>query len=312
MPERRRLANFYTLVGAPDDVAVRDVIVDRDLQQELSAAFASQYEEFGLERRTHVSFTRDPQYKLDVDDEVFVVKDFSLTLPTLGRGARFSSVTEEEIEGAQVRALVGVPQDPSGRASKLLLFQMIDSRKVLRRSKISILLSDRTFTRNDRSGLHVGEALTAVYRDGDLYFDSEWAVRHFLDMSQLYVEATRPQILKFFRHGRFFVDDPDVLAALTDRGMARKIASIQRRGLLETVEQEKLEAAAPDFSVTVRFRKVGGRRLIELPPVKAELKNLLRLLDQDYLRSPLSEDLFRSNSKLQVERARRAVRAPRR
>lgn len=52
-----------------------------------------------------------------------------------------------------------------------------------------------------------------------------------------------------------------------------------------------------EFGVDVSTRRLDGRRVLVVPADKPRLKDLLRLLDQDFLRSPLTADRFRVNSK---------------
>lgn len=121
----------------------------------------------------------------------------------------------------------------------LLCFQAVDGRQLLKRTRLSLVLSHDVFSRNDRSGIVIRGSLTAVHRDGNLYFAAEPPVRRFLDLSQVFDEATGPQVREFLRHGIFAVDDPEGVVALVDTWTRRKIAAIEGRGILRSLPRRR-------------------------------------------------------------------------
>ena len=292
------LFNFFALVGSADEPEVRRVPVTADLQRELSTEFAAQLAAFQLDRSEHVPY--DPQYRPGTD-ELFVVRGFALpeTVPDLTQAPTLPAVSDRQIEDGAVRALVGVPQ-PAKSRNALLCFQGVDARHLLRRARLSIVLSKDVFSCIDRNGIVIRDSLSAVYRDGSLYFPSEPPVRRFLDLSQVFEEATGPQVSKFLRQPLFAVDDPEAVAALADTWTRRKIAAIEQRGILRSVPAQALVKVGREFDVEISTRKVDGRQVLVVPTDKGHLKELLRLLDQDFLRSPLTSDRFRVNSKRRV------------
>jgi hypothetical protein len=194
-----------------------------------------------------------------------------------------------------VRALVAVPQGATNNA--LLCFQAIDNRQLLKRQRVALFMSGEQFRREERSGLVIRDALTAVFKDGDLFFPSEPPVRRFLDLSSVFSEATDPQVRTFLRHKLFAVDDAEALIRISDKWTRRKIGAIEARGILRIIKPEHVVRAGREFGIRVSQRTVAGAKCLDVPPTKSEFKDFLRLLDQDFLKSSLTTDRFRVNSK---------------
>lgn len=296
----RRLWNFFALTGRPDAPDMCRLPVTAELQQELSAAFAEQLEAFAIERAAHVEY--DPGYKPD-DDELLVVRGFTLpeSIPdlTLARALDIPRLTDAHIDAGNVRALVGVPQGTA--RNSLLCFQAVDNRQLLKRDRWNLFMSGEQFTREERSGLVIRDALTAVYKDGDLFFPAEPPVRRFLDLSSVFSEATDPQVRTFLQHKVFAVDDVEALIRISDKWTRRKIGAIEARGILGTMKPEHVVRAGKEFGIRISQATVGGVKRLRVPMTKPELKDFLRLLDQDFLRSSLTSDRFRVNSKKAVK-----------
>jgi hypothetical protein len=54
---------------------------------------------------------------------------------------------------------------------------------------------------------------------------------------------------------------------------------------------------ALNFGLAVATEVVDGKSVVSFPESRAELKRLLRFLDEDYYQSALTENMFISNSK---------------
>jgi hypothetical protein len=294
----RRLWNFYALTGTPDAPEVCRVPVTAELQRELSDEYEAQLATFGLDQAEHVEY--EPGYRPE-EGELFVLRDFALptTFPDLSSAPDVPRLSDAHIEAGNVRALIGVPQSKS--RSALLCFQGIDNRQLLKRDRVALFMSAETFTREKRSGLVIRNALTAVYREGNLYFPAEPPVRRFLDLSQIFAAATEPQVRAFFEQPIFAADQIDILIHLADTWTRRKISSIDQRGIVGSVTPAAVVRVGKDYGVQVRTRTVQGKKALQVPQTKAELKDLLRLLDQDFLSSSLTTDRFRVNSKKRVD-----------
>ncbi len=296
MSKVRPLFNFFALIGEIDTPALLGVHVTAELQQQLSQEFARQLQAFGLGDADLVPYT--PQYRPE-EGELFQLKEFTLpaSVPQPAQWPSQPGLGEEDIEKGAVRALLGVPQ---GMAGAVICFQAVDARQMLKRSRLSIILTNDTFARSKSSGLVVREHLSAVLRDGSLYFPSEAEVKRFLDLTPFSVAATAAQVDSFFGHAAFVSDDHAHIVGLADKWIRRKVTSIEAQGILDKVSPQDASRIARGYGVAVETRRSAGRLRIVLPSVKKELKSLLRFLDQDFLDSQLTSDHFQVNSKRKV------------
>jgi len=289
------LFNFYVLCGEPLTPKLLKVPLERDLQQELTVHLDSLRSLFRDSKSECVPY--DPGYRPE-PGELFKVPEFRLpaALKALSVSApTLRAVDDATLESERVRALVGAGTGPRN-SEPLLVFQAIDARQVLRREGFAFLLSDRVFRRNDRAGLVVRDALDAVFEDGALYFASEYVARRFLDLSGLFEEATKPELLRFFSQEAFFVEDPSRLESLCDQWARRKIKMLQIDRALERLNLTELLEHAESFQVKLTLR---DNRLV-IPRQKKDFKLLLRFLDEDFLESALSQSRYLANSKRRI------------
>ena len=96
------------------------------------------------------------------------------------------------------------------------------------------------------------------------------------------------------------VDSEDFIA-LADSWVRRKISLVQQSGILQNVPLHEMKAVAIDFGIPFSTVEENGAEVICVPGNKSDLKKLLRFLDEDYYKSPLSKTHFVTNSKRVVE-----------
>lgn len=96
------------------------------------------------------------------------------------------------------------------------------------------------------------------------------------------------------------VDDEEAFVAIADTWVRKKVTLIGRNGILAAVSSAEIRRAALEFGIEVQTVQANGRKAVTLPGVKAELKALLKFLDEDYYRSPLQGRNYVTNSKRPV------------
>ncbi|PZR45670.1 hypothetical protein, partial [Paraburkholderia fungorum] len=60
---------------------------------------------------------------------------------------------------------------------------------------------------------------------------------------------------------------------------------------------DQIAKVAVSFDIEIKTQEVDGKPAIVFPETRAELKRVLRFLDEDYYQSPLSDARYISNSK---------------
>ncbi len=95
--------------------------------------------------------------------------------------------------------------------------------------------------------------------------------------------------------------DSDEFIALANSWVRRKISLVQQSGILQNVPLHEMQAVTIDFNIPLSTIEENGVEVIQVPGNKSDLKKLLRFLDENYYKSPLSKTHFVTNSKRVVE-----------
>jgi hypothetical protein len=286
------LFNFYLLAGDVSSPALYKVPLDRALQQELTVHFEALRASFRARGTEYVRY--DPGYRPDLG-ELFRVPGFRLPSELsclVASSPTLHPLDDDALESEQTRALVGVGLTERERRP-IFSFQALDARQILRRDGWTLLLSTSVFRRIDHAGLMIRNALDAVFENGDLYFGSEYVARRFLDFTALFEEATESEVREFLRHPSFALRDEAGTIRLADQWVRRKIKMLTAGGVLDRVSTGRLSEHARRFQIDIRLENAR----IVIPAEKKELKLLLRLLDEDFLESALTNARFLVNSK---------------
>ncbi|MCU7976439.1 DUF4868 domain-containing protein [Shewanella sp. SW36] len=183
-----------------------------------------------------------------------------------------------------------------------ILLQNFDRRKIISTNGLSIFHSNNVYKKIEGIGITVDYKLTATLELGKLKFYSFHTTRQMFDLSEYYKVATDDDVQEFLDAERIQSVDSEVFLPLADSWVRRKISLIQQSGILQNVPIHEMRAAAIDFNIPFVTIDVDGVEVISIPNNKSDLKMLLRFLDEDYYKSPLSKTNFVTNSKQQIVR----------
>ena len=198
----------------------------------------------------------------------------------------------------QIRALFFGHQEADGTWTVYL--QSFDRRRVISSAGFSIFHSHDTYKRIEGSGLTLDNKLAARLRGTKLSFISFFHVRQLFDMSSYFREATDNDIKQFSGLKELHVEDVDALMAAADTWVRRKVWLVMQSNILGKVPPNDIKAIAAEFKIPVEYVTKDGSEKIQLPADKKSLKTLLRFLDEDYYKSPLSKTNYLTNSKRAV------------
>lgn len=284
--------NLFALVQDPAR-RIQRFVLDAPVQAELTTYLTEQETSFNA-AQAEIIF--DGKYKPDVG-EVLVIEDFD-DIDGLGE-AILSPMDVHEVVPTpvffdSVQALFTGRQEANGEVTVLL--QNFDRRRVLSNKGLSIFHSANSFKKIEGVGLTIDWKLAAILNGSKLRFTSFHNARQIFDLSDHYVEATDADIVAFLDLGVVKADKVQ-LTTIADTWIRRKLALIQQSQILTKVPLVEIQAAAAGFAIEITFEKVDGNDQLVLPSNKAELKTLLRFLDEDYYESPISKTHFITNSK---------------
>lgn len=195
----------------------------------------------------------------------------------------------------EIKALFTGYETDSGTVK--ILLQNFDRRKIISTNGLSIFHSNNVYKKIEGIGITVDYKLTATLEAGKLKFYSFHTTRQMFDLSEYYKVATDDDVLEFLQADRIQSVDSQNFLTLADSWVRRKISLIQQSGILQNVPLHEMKAAAIDFNIPFETVEVEGSEVIGIPDNKSDLKKLLRFLDEDYYKSPLSKTNFITNSK---------------
>lgn len=287
---------MYTLFAYTRDPGNRIVrfAVNADVQTSMTAYLSKQVESFGNECEEVVF---DGNYKPD-DGEMLVIDGFD----DLDNLSRFVAAPLDvpiadpaTVDFDQIKALFFGINDVDGVWSVYL--QSFDRRRVISSAGFSIFHSKDTYKRIEGSGLTLDNKLAARLQGAKLSFFSFFHVRQIFDMSSYYQEATDNDIKSFSALKELHVDNVDELVAVSDTWVRRKVWLVMQSNILGKVPPNDIKAIAAEFKIPVEYVNHEGNEKLKLPSDKKSLKTLLRFLDEDYYKSPLSKTNYLTNSK---------------
>lgn len=285
--------NLFALTNDPATRVVRFKLSQK-VQTELTAYLKLQEAEFEKSSKDVIPF--DGKYKPD-DGEALLIDSFD-DIDSLGQSITNplgvqEIVATEEVFGS-IKALFSGYVN-GGVAT--VLIQYFDKRKIISTSGMSLYHSKNEYKKIEGVGITIDTKLSAVLKGNKLQFFSFHLVRQIFDLSEYYLEATDNDINEFAALPLIKVDDLPGLISMSDSWVRRKVSLIQQSQILQTVPLNDIKAVAIEFNIALELVQDAGAEMIKLPSTKAELKTLLRFLDEDYYKSPLSKVQYLTNSK---------------
>jgi len=291
------LLNLFALTNDP---ARRIVIFElsNPVQTELARYIKSQEESFD---EATEEFEFDGKYKPDIGEILYINQydDIDGLVHAVENPLGVEPVDPTEEFFLEIKALFTGYQTPNGDIK--ILLQNFDKRKIISTNGLSIFHAANVYKKIEGIGLTVDHKLTATLEAGKLKFYSFHSARQMFDLSEYYKEATDNDVIDFLQIDIMQTVDSDVFITLADSWVRRKISLVQQSGILQNVPLNEMKAVAIDFGIPFTTVNADGIEVICVPDNKSDLKKLLRFLDEDYYKSPLSKTNFVTNSKRVVE-----------
>lgn len=286
--------NLFALTNNPEQRVLR-FSLSHDVQNELTTYLKQQEEAFNIYAQHEFIF--DGKYKPD-DGECLVINNYD-DIDNLNEAIEnplaIAEIDPEPEVFSTIKALFTGYTDATGQ--KIILIQHFDKRKIISTRGLSIFHSANVYKKIEGIGITIDTKLSAVITGSTLKFFSFHVIRQIFDLSQYYLEATDSDIRDFSEIPSVKARDIDNLVGISDAWIRRKFALIQQSRILETVPINMIKSVALDFNINLPTVVENGVEVIELPDSRAELKTILRFLDEDYYKSSLSSTNYITNSK---------------
>jgi len=282
--------NLFAACRVGSDLIAKRVRLDLNVQQAVQAVFSDQETVFRNGITDEVDF--DGSWNPD-ENEVLVMdipQDAQVFVDTINANAvAIPELDTAAFDQENIRALfTGVVHNG---ATKVLI-QQFSARQLLSR-RFSLLQQGNAFRRMTDQAFALDTSVTCIAEDGKLKFKYFQKMRSIVNLLDAYKEATDQEVQSFSSHASFEVADHAAFLASADQVSRKLMHAINRSGTLNNYTVPEIETAANAVGVGVTVNV--GR--IVMPTDRAEVKKLLRFLDDGLYEAPLSGQRYITNSK---------------
>lgn len=288
------LNSLFALTSDPANRIVKFTL-SQEIQADLTNYLQAQEQCFLARAGEEITF--DGKYKPDAQ-EILIIDNYD-DIDNLSDAIRNPLGYPEIIPSPEafnsIKAIFSGYTDTSENVT--VLIQHFDKRKIISTNGFSMFHSTATYKRVEGIGLTIDNKISATLKGASLRFCSFHVLRQIFDLSAYYREATDSDISDFVALPIIKAVNLDQLISISDNWIRRKFALIQQSQILETVPINEIKAVATEFNIPLTTVIENGIEIISLPANKADLKTILRFLDEDYYKSPLSQTYFLTNSK---------------
>lgn len=291
------MLQFYAVLA---NFELRHLHVSADIQADLTNKFRGEAAAATIGKHA-IRF--HPGYPTAQRGEVLTIPDFPLSeqfQEDVRDPGNCEDMDIEELDGRHVKAIVGASAENGGDV-EIAVFKELSGARILDRSPWNFFLDGNSLTRIDRPGVAIPDKVHAIYRDGGLYFFSYETARRFVDLTGLYREAVEADIDKFMDEGPVVFSGSGNLHDVLDSWSRRRISLILASRVWDRVEVREIRDRAAQFEVTVELKSVGGAESIVLPDNRAALKELLKVLNQDFFYTILDNTPMYAGIKVPVD-----------
>jgi hypothetical protein len=295
MPEKPVTLSFYALfVLLKDELVLKRIRLTQDVQNDLSGDFAGQAETFLNPNLKRVDV--EPLYTPG-DGEIFAIRKYpinELFQNALKAPEEVPDLELNEEEIGKIKSIVGGFWDPNGNKATIY-FQAFNRAKMIE-PRTSFFLKDKIFQRLDTRGIRLDDKLVAVYKDNTLLFYSA-SIKSFLDISDYYQEATDAEIKTVLKHPLIDTENVGDVLSMATTWMRKQFSGIIQSKVLDVVSAREIKKHAKDFGIEIKIMKKNKKESIQFPKEKSEIKDFLKLMNEEYFMGILTNKKFETNSK---------------
>ena len=272
----------------------KHIRLNKNVQQNVETIFQDQEADFRQGVTDEVNFDGgwkpEPNEFLTID----VTQEAQIFIDAINSNTL--SLADIKTKGFDQENIKALFTGSSVNGSTKVLIQQFSPRQMLS-NKFALVWQGNAFRRLDDQAFTLDTSLACILEGGKLKFKSFHKMRSIIDLADFYSEATEPEIRSFAEHPTFKVADMEMFLNEADQTIRKLIHSVTRMETLDQYSASKIKAAAKDVKMNITTKK--GR--IVMPESRAEIKTLLRFLDDGLYEAPLSKQRYVTNSKKRYE-----------
>ena len=290
---------FAAIISTDSEKELRYVPLSRDLQDSIKEEWESQYISFFEEVVGEVNY--EPGYKPG-KDELFCLRDYELPDWLVEEDSAsisdFEPIRNNETQISLIKGIAAFVQNENDE--DFILFQRFMPAQVIR-PRLSFIWDRDTFKKMDGPGFRFANYLSAVYNYSErkLLFRSYYNVDMFLSLSDYFRPATEKEIREILNDELFAPENIEVLATNPSYHARTKFAQLKQSGVLDNYTASEIADSAKSIGFPIQLSENGKQ--IVFPSKKSDANELLRFLNDGYVRGILTETPYIANSKRKID-----------
>ena len=287
--------NLFAACRHNGSLVARRVRLDSAVQASIEALFSEQESSFRDGITTEVDFNGS----WNPEDEELLTIDVPSEADIFEEAINANATSVPDINTANFAAegIKALFTGTNNNGVTKVLVQRFTSQQMLER-RFSLFQQGNAFRRLTEPAFSLDTGLTCIIEGGKIKFKSQHKLRSIIDMLDIYREATDQEVRDFSAHASLTVSNVDGFIELSDQTTRKLISAITRSNRLNDYTVDQIQAAAARVHVGINV--TNGK--IVMPDTRADIKNLLRFLDDSLYEAALSGQRYIRRERLLVVR----------
>lgn len=282
--------NLFATCRVNGALIAKRIRLDQAVQQQIETIFNQQETEFRDGITSEVAF--DGSWTPDDDEFLTIDVPQEAVIFTDTLNANPVSIPDIDTVNFEAEGIKGIFTGVAVNGSMKVLVQRFSPQQILSR-RFSLLQNGNAFRRLSDPAFSLDSGLTCIIEDGKVKFRSFHKLRAIISLLDVYRTATDQEVQAFASHAHFEVANATAFIATADQTIRKLVHAISNGGVLNNYTVVQIEAACNAVGMAVT---VNNGKLI-MPTDRAEIKKLLRFLDDGLYQAPLTGVRYVTNSK---------------
>lgn len=287
-------SNLYGLLKEDSIEKVVQIKIDRKTQAVVNEHFGAIYNEYIRLHSDIIAF--EGSYKPD-HNQLFEIDNFTVNAEILQAINATESVDLFNPTAENIKELKFIFIATSDSDKPIIVFQKIKPDQYITTKGISLLAKKNTFRVVSEIGISISSKIDLIYDNGKILFNSYTCARQIFDLSNFYRIATDCEVESFSKVKALSFVNREMFVENADTWVRRKLSLINDINVFEEFSVDEIVEIAKenDFQInTITQKKL---KKIVVPEDKAEMKNLLKFLDEDIYKGYFTKNTYETNSK---------------
>lgn len=281
--------NLFAACRINGALVAKRVRLDQAVQQQIEDVFNQQEADFRSGITSEVDF--DGSWTPDDDEFLTINVPQEAAIFTDALNANPISIPDIDAANFDTEGIKGIFTGVAANGTKVLV-QRFSSHQILGR-RFSLLQHGNAFRRLSAPAFSLDTGLTCIVEGGKIKFRSFHKLRAIINLFEVYHAATDQEVQDFASHTHFEVADAAAFVAVADQTIRKLVHAISRSDVLGDYTVAQIETACGSVGLIVT---INNGKLV-MPADRAEIKKLLRFLDDGLYQAPLTGVRYVTNSK---------------